>query len=344
MSRGPGSIERRIADLFAATRDHALDIEAITRHAFKLRPKQPPTRAQRLSATRAAHRVVRRQREMDARADKLRDQAFEAVTAKLGRGRGPYPDEEYNNLLEAESAYKAAEALCEERRRIGTWICWLRDVDRPGHFKVEVSHWKAITLNGRMRFYPGDVPAQVWAITLDRGGVHWFEAEITKITARNVMVRYRREIARLYRESLFRWWAWWRRVRFVSTRTGRIAAALEEEWHRRYGATGSVPPSMRMPMAQARQLLGVPQDYSKADVVRAFRRAAMKAHPDQGGTPEMFRVLVEARDRLLAALGTSAPPPKPPDYAPKGLRVVYRGGRASGRQRLGSGTRRLTAS
>ena len=70
----------------------------------------------------------------------------------------------------------------------------------------------------------------------------------------------------------------------------------------------------------------------------------MKAHPDHGGTPEMFRVLVEARDRLLAALGTSAPPPKPPDYAPKGVRFVYRVGRESSRQHLGSGTLRLPAS
>jgi hypothetical protein len=53
----------------------------------------------------------------------------------------------------------------------------------------------------------------------------------------------------------------------------------------------------------------------------------------------MFRLLVEARDRLLAALGTSAPPPKPPDYAPKGVQVLYRVDRASDRQRLGSGRR-----
>jgi hypothetical protein len=37
-----------------------------------------------------------------------------------------------------------------------------------------------------------------------------------------------------------------------------------------------------------------------------------------------FRKLVEARDRLLAALGTSAPPPKPPTYAPKGTTIKYR--------------------
>ena len=280
---------------------------------------------------------------MKVRADALSDQAFKAVTAKLGREKAPH-DEEYNNLLNADPAYKAAEALDKERHRIGTWICLWRDVDRPGYFKKEVFHWKAITLNGRLAFYPGDVPAQVWAITLDRSGVHWFEAEITRITARNVMVRYRGATARLHRRSLFCWWAWWRGVRFVSSRTGRIAAALDEVWWEEFGTVGAPPPAMQMPLEQARQLLGVPRDYTKADVVRAFRRAAMKAHPDQGGTPEMFRVLVEARDRLLAALGTSAPPPKPPDYAPKGVRFVYRVGRTSSQQHLGSGTLRLPAS
>jgi hypothetical protein len=63
MSRGPGSIERRIADLLAATRDQALSIDDIASHAFAT-GKKPPTRVQRLSATRAAHRVLRRTREM----------------------------------------------------------------------------------------------------------------------------------------------------------------------------------------------------------------------------------------------------------------------------------------
>jgi hypothetical protein len=51
---------------------------------------------------------------------------------------------------------------------------------------------------------------------------------VTRITARNVMVRYAGEIARLDRETLWSWWAFWRGVRFVSSRTGRIAAALDE--------------------------------------------------------------------------------------------------------------------
>ena len=51
MSRGPGSIEKRIADLLALTRDRVLDIDAITDHAFGLAGAKA-TRAQRLSATR----------------------------------------------------------------------------------------------------------------------------------------------------------------------------------------------------------------------------------------------------------------------------------------------------
>jgi hypothetical protein len=302
MSRGPGSIEGRIADLFAATRDHALDIETVTRHAFELRPEQPPTRVQRLSATRAAHRVLRRVRDAHARAWQLIDEA----------------------------------------ERVGTWAWSLRG--GVGSLGAETDFWQVITLKGRLYFHPPDVPMQVWAVTIDRDGVHWFPAEVIRVTARNVAVRYRGEVARLDRQKLWRLWAWWRGVRFVSSRTGRIAAALDEAWWKRFGTAGAPPPAMRMPLDQARQLLGVPENYTKDDVVRAFRRAAMKAHPDQGGTPEMFRLLVEARDRLLAALGTSAPPPKPPDYAPKGVQVVYRVGKATSQQRLGSGPRRLTAS
>ena len=58
--------------------------------------------------------------------------------------------------------------------------------------------------------------------------MHWFDAEVLKVTARNVVARYAVEIARLDRDKLWCWWAWWRGVMFVSSRTGRIAAELEE--------------------------------------------------------------------------------------------------------------------
>jgi hypothetical protein len=181
----------------------------------------------------------------------------------------------------------------------------------------------------------------VWAVRIDRHGVHWFDAEVLKVTARNVVVRHAGEIARLDRGHLYRWWAFWRAVRFVSSRTGRIAAALDEAWWDRYGQAGAPPPSLRMPLEEARLLLGVPENYTKEDVLAAFRREVKKARPDVGGTAEMFHKLVEARDRLLTALGTSAPPPKPPAYAPSGVTIVYGSG---GSRRLSLGaTRRLSA-
>jgi hypothetical protein len=72
------------------------------------------------------------------------------------------------------------------------------------------------------------------------------------------------------------------------------------------------------------RLLGVPADYTRADVLAAFRRKAKTAHPDAGGSAEAFQKLVEARDRLLASLGEKAP--KPPAYAPSGVTLVYRYG------------------
>jgi curved DNA-binding protein CbpA len=56
---------------------------------------------------------------------------------------------------------------------------------------------------------------------------------------------------------------------------------------------------MQMPLAEAAALLGVPTDYTRDDIIAAFRQAVKKAHPDLGGTAEDFRRLVEARDRLL---------------------------------------------
>ncbi len=216
------------------------------------------------------------------------------------------------------------------------------NVDRD-HIRAETDFWQTATVKGRLYFHPPDVPVEVWAVRIDASGVHWFDAEIVRITWRNVIVRYAGETARLDRERLWRSWAFWRAVRFVfvSSRAGRIAAKLDEAWQRRYGQTGAPPPSLRMPLEEARLLLGLPENYTRDDVISAFRRAAKKAHPDLGGTAEMFRKLVEARDRLLAALGTSEPPPKAPAYAPSGVTVVYRSG-GSRRQSLGS-TRRLPA-
>jgi hypothetical protein len=204
MSRGPGSIEKRIADLFAATRDRALTIDDITRAAFALSVITAPTRAQRLSATRAAHRLLRRVREDWSRIDQSADEA-------------------------------EREKLYDKCKRVGVWFRFLKG-SRPGLRRIERDHWCTTTINGRLYFHPPDVPVRVWAVSIGRGGITWAEATVIKVTTRNVMVRYADETARLDRRGLWYWWAWWRHVMFVSSRTGRIAAELDQLWWKRYGA------------------------------------------------------------------------------------------------------------
>jgi hypothetical protein len=342
MSRGPGSIETRIADLFAANQDRALSIDEVTRHAFELGDRRP-SRIQRLSATRAAHRVIRRVREMDEQRGPLWREAEERVRAALGRETDGNQAEhdEYEALLEFDPSWRQAERLFKAAYRIGLKSRWRSEGDRV--FATNTEYWHATTIGkgrgARLWFHAPDVPVQVWAVKIDVSGVHWFDAEVIRVTERNVMVRYAGVIARLNRESLWQAWAWWRGVMFVLSRSGFIASALEKIWWERYGTAGSVPPQMQMPLADAIALLGVPTNYTRDEVIGAFRRAVKKAHPDLGGTAEDFRKLVEARDRLLAAIGTSAPAPKMPAYYPSGTTIVYRSG--GGRQRRLGQTRRL---
>jgi hypothetical protein len=337
MSRGAGTIEQRIAELFAATRDRALSIGDITDNAYRL-DGAPPTRAQRLSATRAAHRLLKRVRQTHDRAWRLIDQGHQSTKSALGP-QCDHATEEYRTRLRSDPAFIQGGKLIDFCSRIGVWSRIVRVEGKPGWRQFEYDFWLATTIKGRLYFHPPDVPVQVWAVSITRQGVVWADAEVIKVTERNVMVRYAGEIARLDRAKLWRWWANWRGVTFVSSRTGRIAAELDEQWARRYRAHGTAPPSMQMPLADAIRMLGVPVNYTREDVIAAFRKAAKRAHPDVGGSPEMFRKYVEARDRLLAALGMSAPPP--PKFTPKGVRVVYRVGNATTR-RLAAGMRRLT--
>ena len=366
MSKGPGAIESRIADLLAATRDRALSVTEIADYAFEM-GGGTPTRAQRLSATRAAHRILRRIKASDEWASKFYAVArLEAEAAGAVRSTAPevprrardwsaaykaydaarkvWADAEarYDAVFKATEPYRRAEALRAYVDRFGSWMRFIR-IDRDT-YRGEFEFWRATAdKNGTLYFHPPDVPVRVWAVGVQRAGVIWAEAEVVRITERNVVVRYAGDTARLDRERLWEHWALWRNVYFVSSRSGYAAQHFDELWQDRYGrAAGGVPPAMRMPLADAMALLKVPANFTKEDVLVAFRREAKKAHPDKGGTAEMFQRLVEARDRLLASIGTSAPAPKPPKYAPKGAQVVYRTARVGGASRLGS-TRRLAS-
>jgi hypothetical protein len=184
MSRGAGAIERRIADLFAATRDRALSVDEIAGHAFRTKK---PTRSQRLSATRATHRLLGRVREMRERGLHLIGRARANADAALGPWCTTNADA-YRERLDNDPAHVEGVKLVEAAGRIGTWRRPIRT--GPGTFKVEADYWCTITLNRRLYFHPPDAPMQVWAVTIDGSGVHWFDAEVTKITQRNVMVRY----------------------------------------------------------------------------------------------------------------------------------------------------------
>lgn len=50
---------------------------------------------------------------------------------------------------------------------------------------------------------------------------------------------------------------------------------------------------------RARDVLGVAPGASVVDIERAFRQRARSAHPDGGGSAEVFRQLQEARETLL---------------------------------------------
>jgi hypothetical protein len=288
MSKGAGIVERRIADLLAATRDRALSIDDITDHAFEL-AGVAPTRVQRLSATRAAHRVLKRTRETYDRGDRLIAQAHDHAKAACG------PDsnsDAYQAHLKADLDFIEGRRLHDLAGRVGVFARFVQG-DKPGWIRMETDFWCAETVKGRLYFHPPDVPVRVWAVSINRDGIVWAEADVLKVTGRNVMVRYAGENARLDRRALWCWWAFWRAVRFVSSRTGRIASEMDKLWQERYGASGASPPSMQMPLAQAMALLGVPANYTREDVISGFRRAAKKAHPDLGGTAEMFRKLRE---------------------------------------------------
>jgi hypothetical protein len=83
VSRGQGAVESRIAELFAATRDRGLTVAKLADFAFEL-DGATATRAQRLSATRAGHRLIRRMKEADETASRLIDEAHREAEAAVG--------------------------------------------------------------------------------------------------------------------------------------------------------------------------------------------------------------------------------------------------------------------
>ncbi|MBO0739789.1 MAG: hypothetical protein J2P48_25165, partial [Alphaproteobacteria bacterium] len=135
----------RIADFFAVNRDRALSVDKLADHAFALEGK-PPTRAQRLSAIRAGHRVIRRIREMDEKRGRLRAEAGRRVRTALGRETDTSSDEyaEYYKLLKADPQWQEAERLWKAVSRIGLKSRWRIGGDT--YVRVETDYWRATAL------------------------------------------------------------------------------------------------------------------------------------------------------------------------------------------------------
>jgi hypothetical protein len=333
MSRGPGRIEARITELFAAqgSDNRSFSVSDLADVAFEL-GGVPATRAQRLSATRAAHRFLRRIEDLYRQMRKLDAEADAQAIAAGAKHPGKYGSyAAWGAFIDA----KAATPAGERRQRLEKSSLW----------NLHHHNWRVTEMpDRRVLFHHCWFPVRIWAVSIQPAGVVWNEVDaITRITDDWVSVRYQGEHAR------FRRWrlqdgAWWRGVRFCSERDGRAACRFDEWWQERFGyRPGSgAPPHMAMPLAEAMRLLGVPDNFTREDILAAFRREVKKAHPDAGGTAEQFRELVMARDRLLASIGTSAPTPKMPTFYPKGVQVVYRTVRRSGPHRLRLGhTRRV---
>jgi hypothetical protein len=207
--------------------------------------------------------------------------------------------------------------------------------------ETELSNWHATEMLDRtLVFHHYPRPARIWAVEISPGGIVWDEAQIEEITSDRVSVCYKDVRAPLNRQRLvLAGEAWWRGVCFTAERRGWRARWYEQyrrEWD------GHLP-GFREDLDEARRILGLKQeDYTREDILAAFRRAAKRYHPDKGGTAEQFRKLVEARDRLLASIGEKAPPPKEPNFTPSGVRVVYRSVSALRRRIGGGGLRRIT--
>jgi hypothetical protein len=132
MSKGPGTVEKRITELFVATDDRALSVADIAAHAFELAGR-PASREQRLSATRAAHRLIRRMKETRKLHRRLINEAHREAEAAFGRkpryGGDDSDYDEYWPLVYATSAWQHAQKLYSWAEQFGSWSTFVK-VDR----------------------------------------------------------------------------------------------------------------------------------------------------------------------------------------------------------------------
>ena len=348
MSKGPGAIESRIADLLAATRDRALSVTEIADYAFEM-GGGTPTRAQRLSATRAAHRILRRIKASDEWASKFYAVArLEAEAAGAVRSTAPEVPRRARDWSAAYKAYdaarkvwadaearydavfKATESIAAPRAlhayvdRFGSWMRIHPRIHRDRH----PQRVRILARDARRKRNPLLSIRPTSRASLGRvdpaAGVIWVEAEVDRITERNVIVRYAGETARLDREgcgSIGRSGATSTSLRAAadgprstSTRDGRIATGAPPAAFRR-------PCRCRSPRRWRCSRFRPTSPRRTCSPLSAARRR--RRIPTSAERPKCFARSSKARDRLLASIGTSAPAPKPPSTRRRAHQVVY---------------------
>ena len=195
MSRGPGSVERKITDIWAVSDAVAYTVAILAWRVFGLEPGTKPTRAQRISVLRAARRVLKRREDEACREGRRFHEKWEAANAKtedeLGRKR--FKRRRWDSAYEMALARHLKEAEKADPRPKKK-----RD-DR-------ILGWHEGKRARQVVFHHYCTPLEVWAVRVQPAGVAWAPAEIVRITERNVMVRYAGEIARLDRFRLSTSW------------------------------------------------------------------------------------------------------------------------------------------
>ena len=87
----------------------------------------------------------------------------------------------------------------------------------------------------------------------------------------------------------------------------RFVASLDEDdvpRHTKPPRLYNGQPQEASSTAGARRVLGIDRQppLTRDDVLVAFKVKAKQHHPDNGGDPELFRIIVAARDHLLESV------------------------------------------
>ncbi len=93
----------------------------------------------------------------------------------------------------------------------------------------------------------------------------------------------------------FQLWLLWRRIR-------NAGGGPEADPQSGRDGQGSPDRSGGMGLTEARDVLNVPVDAGRDEIVKAHRRLIQKVHPDHGGSDELAARVNEAKEVLLRAL------------------------------------------